>query len=241
MSRIIKIFIFFIALVLVFNKQIISQVLLYSFSKWIDREIEIDKFQLRYNPNSIIAHGIKIKNSNEFYYDNFVELEKIILSYNFKSLFSNLIIINDLTIENPNFFLEIIEKPSVELSPFNVQQMYDDNVGGVKKILKTKPSKIWPTKDKDTNFLILDIKINGAKAFIKTPLSPDHTKINLSNIHFKRIGNGGKGGHYIHHKDALKLIYYDLIASIPDLELKNFLKKIYNYKSLLGAYSESMN
>ena len=152
-----------------------------------------------------------------------------------------MITINDLTIENPNFFLEIIEKPSVELSPFNVQQMYDDSVGGVEKIVKTKPSKIWPTKDKDTNFLILDIKINGAKAFIKTPLSPDHTKINLSNIHFRRIGNGGEGGHYIHHKDALKLIYYDLIASIPDLELKNFLKKIYNYKSLLGAYSESMN
>ena len=32
----------------------------------------------------------------------------------------------------------------------------------------------------------------------------------------------------------LKLIGYDL-------ELKNFLKKIYNYKSLLGAYGEGMN
>ena len=118
--------------------------------------------------------------------------------------------------------------------------MYDDNVGGVKKIVKTEPGKIWPTKSKDTNFLILDVKIEGTEALLKTSFSPKLTKINLSNIHFTRIGNGGERGNYIHHKDALKLIYYDLIAKIPDLELKNFLKKIYNYKSLLGAYSEGM-
>ena len=89
--------------------------------------------------------------------------------------------------------------------------------------------------------MILDIKINGAEAFIKTSFTSNHTKIDLSNIYFTRIGNGGEGGNYIHHKDALKLIYYDLIARIPNLELKKFLKKIYNYNSLLGAYSESMN
>ena len=188
-----------------------------------------------------MINDIKIKNPNKFYYNNFLEAEKIILNYNFKSLFSNLIIINNLIVENPKFFLEVIEKPSVELFPFNVQQMYDDNVGGIRKIVKTEPSKIWPTKDKDTNFLILDVKINGAKAFIKTSFTPNYTKIDFSNIHFTRIGNGGEDGNYIHHKDAMKLIYYDLIARISDLELKNFLKKIYNYKSLLGAYGEGMN
>ena len=88
--------------------------------------------------------------------------------------------------------------------------------------------------------MILDVKINGTTAYIRTSFFPDHTKIDLPNIHYTRIGNGGEGGNYIHHKDALKLIYYDLIAKIPNLELKNFLKKIYNYKSLLGAYSEGM-
>ena len=111
---------------LIFNKQIISQVLLYSFSKWTNREITVDKFKLNFHQSSIIISGVKIKNLNEFYYDNFVEFEKIILDYNFKSLFSNLIIINNLVIENPKFFLEVIEKPSTELSPFNVQKMYDD-------------------------------------------------------------------------------------------------------------------
>ena len=95
-------------------------------------------------------------------------------------------------------------------------------------------------KKKDTNFLILDVKIEGIEVLLKTSFSPDITKINLPNIHFTRIGNGGEGGNYIHHKDALKLIYYDIITKIPDLELKKFLKKIYNFKNLLGAYSESM-
>ena len=241
MLKVSKIFFFFIVIFLVFSKQIISYSSLYFFSKWINREVTVDEFQINYKEGSITINDIKIKNPNKFYYNNFLESEKIILNYNFKSLFSNLIIINNLVVENPKFFLEVIEKPSVELSPFNVQQIYDDNVGGVKKIVKTEPSKIWPTKDKDTNFLILDVKINKAKAFIKTPLTPYHTKIDLSNIHFTRIGNGGEDGNYIHHKDAMKLIYYDLIARIPNLELKNFLKKIYNYKSLLGAYSEGMN
>ena len=236
-----KIFIFFIVILLIFNKQIISYSLLYFFSKWADREVTVDEFKINYKEGLVKINGIKIKNPNKFYYNNFFMSEKIILNYNFRSLFSNLMIINNLIVDNPKFFLEVIEKPSIELSPFHAQQMYDDNVGGVKKIIKTKPSKIWPTKNRDTNFLILDVKLNGVKAFIKTSFTPNHTEIDLSNIHFTRIGNGGEGGNYMHHKDALKLIYYDLITKIPNLELKNFLKKIYNYKSLLGAYGEIMN
>ena len=37
-----------------------------------------------------------------------------------------------------------------------------------------------------------------------------------------------------------KAVQYNLISTIPDQKLKVFLKKIYNYKSLLGAYSESL-
>ena len=65
MSKVIKIFIFFVVVFLIFNKQIISHVLLYSFSKWIDREIAVDKFQISYKQNSIIINGAKIKNSSE--------------------------------------------------------------------------------------------------------------------------------------------------------------------------------
>ena len=110
--------------------------------------------------------------------------------------------------------------------------MYDDNVEGVKKILKSEPYKIWPTKDRDINFLILKAKMNGAKVLIKTFFSPTPTNIDLSNIFSTRIGNGGEGGDYIHHKTFLKNLLINTVAKIPDLKLKNFLEKIYNYENL---------
>ena len=142
MSKSIKIFIFCIVVFLVFNKQIIKHTLLYGFSKWVKREISVDKFQINYKRSTIIIDDAKIINPSEFYHDNFVESEKVMLSYDLKSLFSDLIIINNLTIENPKFFLEIVDKPSISLSPDKTQQMYNDNVGGVNKILKSTPNKI---------------------------------------------------------------------------------------------------
>ena len=182
MSKVINIFIFFIVVLLFLNKQIISHVLLYGFSKWVDREIVVDKFQINYKKSLIIINGAKIKNLDEFYYDNFAESEKIILNYNFKSLFSNLIIINSLIIENPRFYLEFVEKPTTELSPYKTQEMYDDNIGKVEKIIKSRPYKIWPKKDIDINFLILKVKMNGSKVFIQTSFSPISTRIDLSDI-----------------------------------------------------------
>ena len=215
-----------------FNKQIISHTSLYFLEKWADREIEVEEFKINYSQNSITISNVEIKNSNEFYYDNFVEINKIIINYNPKSFFSDLIVINNLVIENPKFFLEIVEKQSSELSPFKVQNMYEDNVGAVSKIVKTKHHKLWNKKDKDVNYLILNVKMNDAKAFIKTSFSSTPAEIDLSNIYFSRIGNGDDGKGYLHHKIALKSIYYDMIPQIPDLKLQKFLKKIYNYKNL---------
>ena len=231
-SRSVKILILLIVLLLTFNKQIISHTSLYFLAKWADREIEVDEFKINYSQTSIAISGVEIKNPKGFFYDNFVEINKITIDYNLKSFFSDLIVINNLIIENPKFFLEVVEKQSSELSPLKVQNMYEDNVGAVNKIIKSKHHKLWRKKDKDTNFLILDVKMNDAKAFIKTSFASTSTKIDLSNIYFSRVGNGDDGKGYLHHKIALKSIYYNMIPQIPDLELQKFLKKIYNYKNL---------
>ena len=96
---------------MIFNKQFVSYTSLHFFSKWLDRESSVDKFQINYSDSLITLNGVRIKNSKEFYYDNFVEIDKIIIDYNFKSLFSNLVVINNLIVENPNFFLELVENP----------------------------------------------------------------------------------------------------------------------------------
>ena len=77
---------------------------MYGFTKWIDRQIEIDKFDINYSQGLIIIHGLKVKNPNEFYYDYLFIVEKLIASINIKSFFSNLIVIDNFIIENPKFF-----------------------------------------------------------------------------------------------------------------------------------------
>ena len=217
MSKTIKIFILLIIVVLVFNKQIISYALIYGFSKWTRHEITLDKLQINYIQSLITINGLRIKSPNEFYYDNIFESEKITLGYNPQSLLTNLITYNNLIIENPKFFVELIEE-----SP----KVYDDNISVAKKYIKNKPDKIWPDKDKkkDINFLILKTEITGAKVSIKTSHLSTPTKIDLSDMYFNKIGNE-KG--YQHYKDVFKLIFFDMYARISDPKLKKLLKKTY--------------
>lgn len=217
MSKTIKIFILLIVVVLVFNKQIISYALIYGFSKWARHEITLDKLQINYIQSLITINGLRIKSPNEFYYDNIFESEKITLSYNPQSLLTNLITYNNLIIENPKFFVELIEESF---------KAYDDNIGVAKKYIKNTPDKIWPDKDKkkDINFLILKTEIKGAKVSIKTSHQSTPTKIDLSDMYFNKIGNE-KG--YQHYKDVFELIFFDIIARISDPKLKKLLKKTY--------------
>ena len=226
MSKAIKIFILLIVVALVFNKQLITYYYSYKFSKWIERQFVVDKFYIDY-PNSIVVSGIKIKNSNPFYYEYIFESEKIVLNFDLKSLlFSTLIIINNLIVENPKFFLEIVEINKNSSKNEDSPITYDDNIGLAKKITENTPDKIWPDKKKDINFLILKAKIIGAKTFIKTSSLPIPTEIDLSDMYFNNIGNEKN---YQHYKEVLKLILFDTIASTTDFELKKLLKKIYNY------------
>ena len=129
MSKAIKIFILLIVVVLVFNKQLITYYYSYKFSNWIERQFVVDKIYIDY-PNSIVVSGIKIKNSNPFYYEYIFESEKIALNFDLKSLlFSNLIIINNLIVENPKFFLEIVEINKNSSKNEDPSITYDDNIG----------------------------------------------------------------------------------------------------------------
>ena len=225
MSKTIKIFILLIVVVLVFNKQLITYYYSYKFSKWIERQFIFDKFNIDY-PNTIAVSGIKVINPNPIYYDYILESDKITISFDLKSLlFSNLIIINNLTIESPKFFLEIIENPP-KSNDSDSKITYNDNIGVADKITQNLPDKIWPEKKKDINFLILKAKIIKAKAFIKTSSLPTTAEINLSNMYFNKIGN--KKG-YQHYKKVLNIIFFIMIGKISDFELQKFLKKIYDY------------
>ena len=230
MLNALKIIIFLIFVLVIFNKQVVSYSSLYFFSKLIERKVEVDNIEINYSKNQIIVNNLKILNPREFDYANIVEAKELTLNYDLKSLFSDLVIINSILVEDIYFFIEIIKKDSEQLSPEKKQKMYVDNIDAVEKIIKHKHPKIWPKKQKDKNFLILDFEMNNTQAYIKTSFLTSPSVVKLTDIKYSRVGNGGEN--YLHHKIALKEIASRIIDEISNLELKNFIKKIYNYKNI---------
>ena len=69
MSKIFKIFLSFILVILIFNKKIISYYYLKKFSSWVERPVEISHVNFEYS-GLVEVEDIKILNSNENYYQN---------------------------------------------------------------------------------------------------------------------------------------------------------------------------
>ena len=227
MKKIFIIFILITANIIFFNKKIIEIYFSYKFSNWVEKKISFDNFNIEY-PDLVSINGLKIKNFDPLFYKNVFEAEKVDIKFDLKSLlFSKLIIINHLKIEKPKFFLELIEKKSnTGKSTQDAKIIYEDNIGLAKKINENLPDKIWPTKKKDVNFLILRSYIPDGRAYIKISSITKHFEISLSDFKFIDVGNHKKHQHY---KEVLKIIFFDMYASTKDYNLKKLLKKIYDF------------
>ena len=194
----------------------------------MEKRIIFDDFNIKY-PNLISINQLKIVNLDSFYYENVFEAEKVDIKFDLRSLlFNELIIITNLRIEKPKFFLELIEKKfnSEELTK-EKKIIYEDNIGLAKKINENLPDKIWPTKKKDVNFLILRSYISDGKTYIKVSSIIKPFENLISDFRFTNVGNHKEHQHY---KEVLKLMFFDMYASVKDYDLKKLLKKVYNLK-----------
>ena len=228
MKKLIIIFILILATIIFFNKKLIEIYFSYKLSNWMEKRIIFDDFNIKY-PDLISINQLKIVNLDSFYYENVFEAEKVDIKFDLRSLlFNELIIITHLRIEKPKFFLELIEKKfsSEELTK-EKKIIYEDNIGLAKKINENLPDKIWPIKKKDVNFLILRSYISDGKTYIKVSSIIKPFENLLSDFRFTNVGNHKEHQHY---KEVLKLMFFDMYASVKDYDLKKLLKKIYNFK-----------
>ncbi len=217
-----------IIIVTLSNQKIFKLYFLHKFSKWVEKEVLLEDFQFIY-PNTILIKNLEIKNSNTFYYDLIFKSEKISINLDFKSfLVGDLRIITNLIIEKPRFYLEVTQKKlnSKDQTGNKTQIIFEDNIGIAKKISQDLPDKIWPTKEKDINFIILKSKISDGIAYVKISSIKDESVIKLSNFEFTKIGNQ-KG--YQHYKDVLKIMLFDVFGRETDIKKKRILKKIYKF------------
>ena len=217
-----------IFLLVIYQEKIVEKYVLYKLSNWVEREISFDEFNLEY-PNLIEIKGISIISSNPVYYDNIFEAELISINIDLKTyFFEKLVIVNDLKIDKPIFFLELINKKNeVDGSTKGTEKnIYDDNIGVAKKINENLPDKIWPHKKRDINFLILKSSIYNGIAHIKISSVKEPSLINLSSFEFFKTGNQ-KG--FQHYKDVLKIIFFDIFGRETDPIKKKILKEVYKF------------
>ena len=217
-----------ILFLLVFHEKIVEKYIIFKLSNWIEKEISFDEFNFEY-PNLIEIKGINVINSNPIYYDNIFQSELISISIDLKTyFFKELVIVKSLKIDKPIFFLELIARKLEDTDNTNdtEKNIFDDNIGVAKKINENLPDKIWPTKKKDINFLILKSSIDNGTAYIRISSVNDPSKINLSSFEFFKTGNQ-KG--FQHYKDVLKIIFFDIYARETDQIKKKILKEVYKF------------
>ena len=206
---------------IIFNKTIISQLIIFATSKLTDRNISIETIDIDYLKKQIILKSVEVESTNKIYYKNIFEVDKIEIKYDFTSLFSDMIIIDHLIFYNSKIFLDI----NIDIND-NDKVISNDNFEEVIKQAKNYKPKIYPIKKKDINFLILKFNTYNSQGFIKPSNKSNEIEINLSNMSFNKIGNKNALQHY---KDVFKIILGDIFLKIPDINLKKLIKKTYKF------------
>jgi len=224
-----KIVIFFIFLILIlgfiFDKKIIEFLLIKNLSNNINFNVKFKINKINYFSQKVEILDLEINNKKNYFNENVFTTSKVLIDYNLVSVFTNLVIIKSIFLDEPKFYFEILDDEAER----NQKENLKDNIDLFKSINKQN-SKIYPKKNKDKNFIINNVKINKSSAYIKTPQNKKNIEINLSNMSFQNIGNANKNKvkKIQHFKETFKIILMDIYFNIPDQNLKELIKK--NYK-----------
>ena len=207
-------------MILLANKIIFSQIILFSLEKWIDKNIIVQKFDISYKNKEISLQNILINKKDETNKAIF-SAERINLKLKPKSLFSKLIIIEDIYIQKPIINLRF------DISKNN-KILIDDNLGLLKNLREKDNPRVYPKKLIDINFLVLSSSLENLKFNLERSDTNQIRTINLSNMYFKNFGNEKE---YRHYKNVFQIILGDLLLRIPDQELRLIIKDSFNINS----------
>ena len=215
-KKLIFFFVILLFFILIGNKPILSNLAIFSFEKWTNKEIFIEDFDISYGEKEISLKNIVVRDSKNSSLNIFTA-EKITLSFQPNSFFTKLILIDDIKIQKPVLNLNFNFSNKVENSK-------RDNIGIYKSIEQKLNPKIYPKKIIDINFLIDNLDIEEFKVNITRLDNYLEETIVITKMSFGKFGN--ELG-YKHYKDIFKIILIDLVMRISDQELKKIIKSYY--------------
>ena len=226
MKKIVYFFLIILIFIFIFDTKILNYFLAKKVSSLKEYDITFNISKLDYFNSELEIDRIEIK-KNKNLETNIFKANLIIINFNYESLFSNLVILDNVAIIDPILYFEVKDLDRTSNTKITI-----GNLDLLDNSPKDNFPKIYPPKKRDKNFLISKLLIKNSKAIIKYPKDIRDLKINLSEIVFKKVGNAGKkrDNNFQHYKDVMKLILSDIFFRIPDYNLRNLIKEMYKIK-----------
>ena len=215
-----------IFLLLIFlNKNIFQIILETKISEWTKYNSNLILSKLNFFSGEIEITNFELQNKKNFFYDNMFEANLIKIELDPKTYFNELVVIKSAIMEKPKFYFEIknIKKgKNTEIK---------DNLNLIEKLSKKKEKEVFPKKNRDKNFIILNLKIKDAIAVIKYENRDENITVNLSDMSFIKVGNSGHSDiEFQHFKKIMRIILSDIFFKIPDQYLRAIIKEKYTVK-----------
>jgi hypothetical protein len=142
--------------------------------------VTVEKVHLNIFSGSIAINGLKIKNPAGYQYENMLEAGSISAKANIGSLFSDVVEVNQIDI---NDIAVVIEQKGLAS---NMSEVLKNTKGDSEAKTDTKPAE---EKGKNVHIASLDIANIGVTAkLLPIPGKADSIKLNIDKLHFSDIG-----------------------------------------------------
>ena len=180
--------------------------------------------------STIKISNIEIKNLEGFKNKNIIQIKNINTDFDFKSVFTNNIVINSVNIEGANLYYELIlDKKDIKdnVTVFKACQKSDDKKADDKP--QNKSDQIGKKVNK--TFVVKQLVLNNTLLKVSSEFLDINKDINLNKMSFNNVGNSETANKF---KDVLKMIFDNVLLSINNEIVQGDLKeKIKNKLKLL--------
>ena len=180
--------------------------------------------------STIKISNIEIKNLEGFKNKNIIQIKNINTDFDFKSVFTNNIVINSVNIEGANLYYELIlDKKDIKdnVTVFKACQKNDDKKGDD----KPQPKSDQIVKKVNKTFVVKQLVLNNTLLKVSSEFLDINKDINLNKMSFNNVGNSETANKF---KDVLKMIFDNVLLSINNEIVQGDLKeKIKNKLKIL--------
>ena len=190
-----------------------------------EREVKIDNLKIDFLKEQVTLKNITIKNNDGFPGD-LLKIKDVKIITNLKSVISDTVEIKLVDLNGINFQYKVLIRNGQivdNLSLIN-QALKQERSGQGKN---SKNDKIYPTKEKDKNFLIKKLVFKNAYAQVISEDLKINTNTRLSNMEFLNVGNTKNANHF---KDVVAMILTNVVSKVQNDVLKQKIKQKFESK-----------